>query len=508
MTPPKWLGRVALAGLLGILTALGFAPTSFLLSEVLGVAGFIYLLSRSSIRGSFALGLAYGVGLLGVLVNWVYVIAWPLPFALVGFQALYYGVLAVGLVLVRRLPAAPLWLASVWVAGEAALAHFPFGGFGWSRLGFTVADSPLKGYLPVLGVTGASWVFVLFCALLATSITREQIRYWRVLLALVVFVLGWPLSGVSFGPATGQVNVGVVQGNVDGVGLGAFGRERSVTNNHISETITLMAKARTGQTPMPDFVLWPESSTDLDPFLDRVTARGIEYATQITETPIFVGAATQGPNPDERQTSAIWWQTDQQTGPQYHKSNLVPFGEYIPFRDILLPRIPLLRLTGRQGVPGTEPAMVAAVVPDRGQLDLGVAICFDLAYDQTMRQAGTGRMITVLSNNATYVETPQIYQQLEITRTRAIEANRSVAVATTNALSGVISNTGEVLWQGVPQRSGSVTMTMPLRNQTTPAIKYGAGFDISAVTLGLLAIVAGLARSARYHRRQATKEKQ
>ena len=44
-----------------------------------------------------------------------------------------------------------------------------------------------------------------------------------------------------------------------------MGRARSVTNNHLSETINLMTQARLGQAAEPDFMLWPENSTDIDP---------------------------------------------------------------------------------------------------------------------------------------------------------------------------------------------------------------------------------------------------
>ena len=61
------------------------------------------------------------------------------------------------------------------------------------------------------------------------------------------------------------MNVGIVQGNVPGRGIEALGRMRSVTNNHLSETVNLMTRVRLGQAAVPDFILWPENSTDIDP---------------------------------------------------------------------------------------------------------------------------------------------------------------------------------------------------------------------------------------------------
>ena len=74
-----------------------------------------------------------------------------------------------------------------------------------------------------------------------------------------------------------------------------MGRARSVTNNHLSETIQLMTKARLGGVPEPDFVLWPENSTDIDPTVDPLTKLTVQAAADVADRPILVGAVMQGP---------------------------------------------------------------------------------------------------------------------------------------------------------------------------------------------------------------------
>ena len=59
-----------------------------------------------------------------------------------------------------------------------------------------------------------------------------------------------------------------------------MGRARSVTNNHLSETIHLMTKVRLGQAPEPDFLLWPENSTDIDPTVDPLTKQTVQAAAE------------------------------------------------------------------------------------------------------------------------------------------------------------------------------------------------------------------------------------
>ncbi len=144
------------------------------------------------------------------------------------------------------------------------------------------------------------------------------------------------------------MNVGIVQGNVPGRGIEALGRMRSVTNNHLSETVNLIARSRLGEEAIPDFILWPENSTDIDPTKDQITLRTVQAAAEIAGRPILVGAVMAGPGEDERQTSALWWDPERGITARYDKRNLVPFGEWIPFRDQLLPLLPILHEVGAQ----------------------------------------------------------------------------------------------------------------------------------------------------------------
>jgi apolipoprotein N-acyltransferase len=373
-------------------------------------------------------------------------------------------------------------------------------------------DTPLAGFFPIIGVVGVSFVVALVGQLIAWGVLALRRarpgrlrRRTRVLIAGVAIIclglLGSALRLYQVEPAAtsaGSVHVGIVQGNIPGRGIEAMGRARSVTNNHLSETIHLMTNVRLGQAPEPDFLLWPENSTDIDPTVDPLTQQTVQAAAEVAGRPILMGAVMQGPGPDERQTTALWWDPDRGVLARYDKQNLVPFGEWIPFRKQLLPLIPLLQQVGAQSVPGTRPGVLDVTAGGR-PIKVGDVICFELAYDQTIYRSliGGAQVMMVQSNNATYGGTGQIEQQFAITRARAMESRREIAVATTNSVSGFITRDGEVAIRTREFTAQSMVVEMPLRSALTPAIRVAPWLERGLALVAVLACFAA-ARGGRW----------
>jgi apolipoprotein N-acyltransferase len=469
-------------------------------------------------RRAFVLGYFFGLGMLTVAVSWLYVLGLWIAALLIVFEALFFGVLGMLLSLLSRLRWWPVAGAAAWVLVEYAYAHVPFGGFGWIRLAYAAVDTQLSGFLPVIGVAGLSFVVALVAQIIAwcayaiwsmraaparpRSSMRRFVLPVTALLALLAVPAGLRLYQVEpEQTAAGQVNVGIVQGNIPGRGIEAMGRARSVTNNHLSETVNLMTQVRLGREAQPDFLLWPENSTDIDPTVDPVTRLTVDAAAQLAGRPILVGAVMQGPGEGERQTSALWWLPGRGPQARYDKQNLVPFGEWIPFRDQLKPMVPILERVGAQSVPGTKPGVLTVDVGDR-VLRLGDAICFELAYDETVYAAvrGGAQVLLVQSNNATYGGTGQIEQQFAITRARAMEARREIAVATTNSVSGFIDRNGKVVYRTAEFTADSLVVSMPLRSALTPALSVAPWLERGLAALAVVAAVLAWVAARRTNR--------
>ncbi len=123
-------------------------------------------------------------------------------------------------------------------------------------------------------------------------------------------------------------------------------------------------------------------------------------------------------------------------------------------------------------------------------------ICFDVAYDATVRDAvaGGGEMITVQTNNATYGRTGQVEQQWAMSRLRAVEHGRTVVVASTSGISGIVAPDGEVLAQTPEFVQEVVVESVIARTNQTLATRIGAWPELILSLLGLGAVMLAAAR--------------
>jgi apolipoprotein N-acyltransferase len=502
--------RVVVVLLAGVALGLSWQPYGLWPLLLVGIPAFTLAVRGVRPTVAFGLGYLFGLAMLTLAVSWVHVLGTWIAAVLIIFMALFFGLLGLALTLVSRLRWWPLAAACCWVLIEYAYARIPFGGFGWSRIAYAAVDTPLAGFFPIIGVAGVSFVVALLGQLFAWAVltlwtarrgrpTRRTHIVIPVAVSLSLVLAGSALQLYQVEPEVspaGSVRVGIVQGNIPGRGIEAMGRARSVTNNHLSETIRLMTKARLGEIPEPDFLLWPENSTDIDPTADPLTRLTVQAAADVADRPILVGAVMEGPGFDERQTAALWWDPDRGVLARYDKQNLVPFGEWIPFRAQLLPLIPLLQQVGAQSVPGTRPGVLDVAAGGR-PIKIGDVICFELAYDQTIYRSlrGGAQILMVQSNNATYGGTGQIEQQFAITRARAMESRREIAVATTNSVSGFITRDGAVATRTKEFTAQSMVVEMPLRSALTPAIGVAPwlerGLALVAVLACLTVLVSG-----------------
>jgi apolipoprotein N-acyltransferase len=277
------------------------------------------------------------------------------------------------------------------------------------------------------------------------------------------------------------LRVAAVQGNVPGSGMNPFAERRAVLNNHAQATADFAAEVRAGTQQPPDVVIWPENSTDIDPFTDASAYDQIDAAVRDVGVPTLVGAVVAGPDADHAQNMGIVWDPVTGPGEQYVKRHLVPFGEYIPFRDVLTKYISRLEQIPRDFSPGTTDGVLRL-----GPTLIADVTCFEVAYDELIRDvmADGGQLLVVQTNNATYAGTGQLEQQFAISRYRAMETGRSVVVAATNGISGIIEPDGSIVAATEQRTQEVLAEEVQLADHRTPAMRIGGWLK------GVLSVIA------------------
>jgi apolipoprotein N-acyltransferase len=494
--------RTLLAVLGGLAMVLAFPSPGLLPLVVLGPAALTLAAHGRRFRSGAWLGLVTGVAFFVPLLSWTgtYVGAFPwLALAIV--QALYLALLGGATAVVSRLPGWPVWIAALWVAQEALRGRAPFGGFPWGRLGLSQTDGPLLSLAAYGGVPLVSFAVALLGTLLASAVLAGRrapralaVRLVAAAAVVLVGALAWlPLPGPSLTEGGPTATVAVIQGDVPRAGLDFNAQRRAVLDNHVQRTLELAEAVAAGEQPQPDLVLWPENSSDIDPYTNADAARQIDRAAAAIGVPVLVGAVVDGPGRFLSNTAIVW---DPEDGPgeTYVKRHPVPFGEYIPYRSFFRMFSDQVDLVRRDFASGDEVGLL-----DVGGTQVGDLICFEVVYDGLVSDVADAGMLVVQTNNATFGHTDESAQQLAISRLRAVEHGRTVAIASTSGISAVIAPDGSVVRSSELFTPDVFVEEIAQRDGRTLATRLGSGPEwvLTALALGAGAAAVRRNRAAR-----------
>ncbi|HEY0125565.1 MAG TPA: apolipoprotein N-acyltransferase [Blastococcus sp.] len=506
----RWPWRTLLAAVGGFVLVLAFPGYGLVGLAVLGPAALALAVHGQRMRSGLWLGLVFGLAFFVPLLSWTGIYVGPLPWlALAGWEALHLALLGGATALTSRLPFWPVWTAALWVADEALRGRFVLGGFPWGRLGFSQTDGPLLALAAYGGVPLVSFAVALVGALLAAATlalvrTRRSAGALRTGGLLVVAALAVPLAGmIAWLPLPGgsltaggpTSTVAVIQGDVPRAGLDFNAQRRAVLDNHVQRTLELADAVAAGEQQQPDVVLWPENSSDIDPYTNVDAARQIDRAAEAIDAPILVGAVVEGPG-EYISNTAIVWDPEDGPGDTYVKRHPVPLAEYVPARDFFRFFSDKVDLVRRDFVAGDEVGVLEA-----GGVRLGDLICFEVVYDGLVRDVveGGAGMVVVQTNNATFGHTDESAQQLAMSRLRAVESGRTVVVAATSGISAIVAPDGSIVRSSELFTPDVFVEDIAQRSSTTVAQRLGAGPEwvLAAIGAGALCCAAALRRRAR-----------
>ncbi|MFX0577214.1 apolipoprotein N-acyltransferase [Nocardia nepalensis] len=553
------LSRSVAAVVAGLLIFGSFPPRPFWFLAPIGIVVLtLTVRGAGRLRGGFGYGVLAGLGFFVPLLPWTGIYVGPVPWlALSTVCSLYIGLFGLLARLLFALPGWPVWVALAWTATEWLRSSFPFGGFPWGRLAFGQADgwylslamvggAPLIGFAVALTATAAAALLVRLWARMpvastvgdaeesapdaatlgattaAANVGGDPVRPTTAsrlgIISAAATLVIIPVTGVILrtalpGPEEGDrtITVAAIQGSVPRLGLDFNAQRRAVLDNHVRRTEELAREVAQGRAHKPDVVIWPENSSDIDPLRNADAAAEITEAAEQIGVPILVGAVLVN---DDRTTSnsVIVWNGAAGPGERHDKKIIQPFGEYLPMRSFF--RL-FSEYADRAGyfVPGNGDGTVHADPFERpassrygDSVDIGVATCYEVAFDRAFRDSmhAGAQLLTVPTNNATFGDSEMTYQQLAMSRVRAVEHGRALVVAATSGVSAVITADGVVQQQTPKFVPAALVAELPLRNTTTLATRFGPAPELLSVILTAAAAVVAAIRRRHASSRNAT----
>ena len=432
--------NLLLSALSGLLLSAAFEPIALWWLAPLALALAMYALASSERKYLSVLAFALTFNL--VLLHWTSIYVGSLPWIILATGlTLFY----LPLVAVKHLGIA--FFPLIFIVLEEIRNRFPFQGFGWARIAYSQADAPYAKIAAHGGAVALSAITVLIGFFLF-YLSQKQ---FQILVLLPILIVLFPIN-VQMNQSTQAL---MIQGNVPKLGLDFNSRATEVFFNHVKETEIALKENRSIH-----FILWPENSVDVDPFRNPEV---FETLNSFTE-PLIIGAIV-GRGEEVLNTSILWTKESQNV---YVKQHLTPFGEYIPLRSLASKISPLVDDV-RDFSPGNESTIFTI-----NGAKIAPVICYELLDDQILEKAAkTSNLLAVQTNSATFGDSAESAQQLQITRIRAIEHLRNILSVSTTGYSAVIDYNGQVLQKTAMGTAEHLYAQVGLISSTSPRDRYG-----------------------------------
>ncbi|MFT4634232.1 MAG: apolipoprotein N-acyltransferase [Arenicella sp.] len=487
-----WLACLAL----GALQVLAFAPFELWPVSFLSLGLTFYLIHKLAPKAAFLAGLAFGYGVYGVGVSWVYV-----SLATYGGMPLWMGVIAVlsfaGILAIFIASALALTaflfsqrfrlvaISFVWLIFEW-MKSWVLTGFPWLDIGYTQTPSWLFSWAPIGGIYLVSLMVLICACLIAVCLklvlsNQRQMAIVPVIGIFVVVVLSFFADRVNWSqPIGAPIRVGIVQANVSINEKWQASVRDQLISKYRSLSQQLQAQAKV------DLLVWPETAlplymqqTDTE-FWKNITPNNTALLTGIMDSPnIEQGTVDQSYN---AAVLSCGGQTQ-----VYRKRHLVPFGEYLPLRFLFnwvleyleLPMSDFSSWKGAQNL-------------NCGDIKVGLSICYEDAFAAEYREfVGDATMLVNISEDAWFGDSFAPHQRRQMSQMRARELSRPMVRSANSGPSSFINERGALLAETGQFQVATLSREVQAHTGDTPFKRYG-NWVISLsflIIFGLLTLV-------------------
>ncbi len=421
-----------------------------------------------------------------------------------------------------------LLMPFAWVAVELARARIT--GLPWDLLGYAQVDNPLLTRLaPVTGVYGLSFVIAAVNALWLLRIRIRDRRYTRPALtaAGVVIIVFYVSRSAAHRKSPGLSHLG--NRNPRSGEPGSRRRQHRPPAHAaavprvllLSQPLSILKISpwhpRTGRyavglshtpavpvaagddlnaiPPTPtDLIVWPESPAPFED-IDPQFRAAMSALARTAKAPVIVGNTGFEPNTAAKSgytlyNRASFIRPDGTFDGHYDKMHLVPFGEYVPYKEIFFFAKNLLSEVGLFE-PGQERTVFST-----GRHSYGTFICYESIFGDEMRhyaQLGADVLVNI-SNDGWYGNTSASWQHLNMVRMRAIENHRWILRATNTGVTAAINPYGRVTAAAPRHQRTSIRVHFAYETYLTFYSQFGDLFAYACAFITTLAFAFSFQR--------------
>lgn len=475
----------------GILLTLAFAPFDYtylaLAALIIFFACCLYIKpGRALLRGYL-----FGLGQFGLGVSWVYVsvhdfgaannlVSIAITCLFVSFWSVFPALSAYLFTRItseNRAIVRIMLMPVIWILIEYLRGYYILNGFPWLQLSYSQLETPLAGYIPVLGSYGTGFILASTAAIIIVVLLHfKKFSVLSVVILSVLWGMGSLLKTINWTYTIGQpIHVTLIQGNIS--------QDQKWKPENKAKTL-LLYKSLTEKHWDSNLIVWPETS--IPAYFSEVNENFLQPLNKMAKqhhTDLIVSLPVKNDKQGEKYNTVMT--LGEKTG-FYHKQHLLPFGEYMPWQpfsglilNILNIRLGLFTSGGDQ-----QQLLAAAGYP------FITSICYeDVLSELALQHLENAAYLVNVTNDGWFGDSMEPYQHLQLARMRALETGRFMLRATNTGITAIIAPDGKIVSQAPLFQVSTLTGEISPMNGMTAYARLGDKPVIYCLMVILLIIV-------------------
>jgi apolipoprotein N-acyltransferase len=384
----------------------------------------------------------------------------------------------------------------LWLVSEG-IQSILFNGFPWLLLGYTQMDAPLFSLIPWMGVYGVGWFFAaitsalaILCSLLNQATIKPKIKRFHyqalfflvLLMSFLVWINDHPAPKISANRA--PLDVALIQPNVpqdqrwDQVFFyGIMSQLYQQTDSHWNA----------------DLIIWPEGAIPAYQHQVQVILKDIQRRLMPYKSDFLVGLPIYNP---QKKVSYVGLAALGEYKQTYHKQILVPFGEYVPFSQLLRGLITFFDLPMSNFVIGSSKQTAMTF----NNYHIIPAICYEIAYPHLLqrmlyqmdKKSKAPKLLVTVSNDAWFGDSLGPYQHMQIAQMRALELGIPLIRSTNDGITAIVNAKGKIITQIERHKEEVLRHSFALDHYMTFYRKHGFLLVYSLLLLSILILFGSI----------------